>query len=85
MKQMFMLPPHSSADRHTVLMFEITRLPALQRDVLLLFYYERLTLDEIATVLEASEEDVAAQFYRAHEQLGMISAPPEVLENAGVG
>lgn len=76
MKQIVMLPPTASADRHKRMMFDITRLPEDQRLVLSLFFHEDLSLDEIATVLERAEDQVAASFYWAHANLGLCPMPP---------
>lgn len=79
-----MLPPAASADEHTQLMFSITILPRDQRNVLYLFYFERLTLEEIATVLEKSEDDVAALYYTAYCN-ARKHATPSLPEPVGAG
>ena len=52
----------------------IAMLDSERRVILALFYVERLTLDEIAIVLERSEDQVAEMFYRAMEGVG--ACPP---------
>jgi len=52
----------------------IAALDSERRLILALFYVERLTLDEIAIVLERSEDHVAEMFYRAMEGVGACPA-----------
>ena len=72
MKQIVMLPPDETATPHTRLMYEITCLPEEQRLVLMLFQFERLALEEIAMVLDETEDEVAARLYLAYEAMGMV-------------
>lgn len=52
----------------------ILRLPEEQRLVLTLFHFERLPLEEVALVLDTSEDEVAALLYLAYVGVGMIGA-----------
>lgn len=51
---------------------EITKLPDLQRQVVELFYFEELTLDEIADVLDISSNTVKQRLFRARARLRSI-------------
>jgi hypothetical protein len=72
MKQIVMLPPVDSATPHARLMYEITCLPEAQRLVLMLFHFERLSLEEMALVLDETEDEVAARLYLAYSAAGML-------------
>lgn len=85
MKHIVMLPPALSATRHTQLMFEITRLEEDQRLVLVLFYQEGLSLDQISVVLDVPEDEVAATFYWGHANLGLCPMPEELPTGELVG
>ena len=76
--------PRESVEPLAALVRKITTLPLRQRDILLIFNYERLSLNEIATVPATAEQEVAGQFYVAHEKLGTISMRRELLEEADV-
>ena len=52
----------------------IARLPLLQREALLLFEYEDLSLDEIARILEIDAGTVKSRLYRARENLRRMLA-----------
>ena len=52
----------------------VANLPALQREALILFEYEELSLAEIATIVGADVGAVKARLYRAREQLRRIFA-----------
>lgn len=67
------LPIESDARAaHAALTRAIERLPEEQRLVLALFHFERLSLDEVAMVLDESEDEVAARLYLAYVEVGMI-------------
>ena len=51
------------------------RLPELQREALILFEYEDLSLNEIAAVVEADVGAVKARLYRARESLKRALRP----------
>jgi DNA-directed RNA polymerase specialized sigma24 family protein len=59
---------------HAELGRAIAALDSERRMILALFYVERLNLDEIALVLDTSEDQVAEMFYRAMEGVG--ACPP---------
>jgi hypothetical protein len=82
MKAIIMLPPPESSPQ---IAYKYTRLPFMQRTVAQLFYYERLTLDEIAHVLEVSEPEVAALFYFAHVNVGVCAALGEMGLQEAIG
>ena len=54
---------------------EIENLPPLQREALLLFEYEELTLSEIAAVVGADTGTVKARLHRARQRLKKQLAP----------
>lgn len=53
----------------------VADLPALQREALILFEYEELSLAEIAAIVGADVGAVKARLYRAREQLRKTFAP----------
>lgn len=53
----------------------VADLPALQREALILFEYEELSLAEIAAIVGADVGAVKARLYRAREQLRKTLAP----------
>ena len=53
----------------------VFRLPELQREALILFEYEDLSLNEIAAVVEADVGAVKARLYRARESLKRALRP----------
>ena len=57
-------------------------LPPLQREAVLLFEYEGLTLEEIAKVVEADVGAVKSRLHRARERLRRVLTP---LRNGFVG
>ena len=71
-------PPDPSSDpaRHAqsrefgeVVASEVSRLPPRQREVLVLSAYEQMPPDQIATVLQISEQNVRTQLHLARERL----------------
>ena len=54
---------------HTQLITEISRLRPKYREVVLLFYYQELTIREIAVLLGQKESAVKQRLKRAREQL----------------
>ena len=64
---------------------EITRLPDLQRQLIELFYFEEMSLDEIADVLDISSNTVKQRLFRARARLRSILSVclMERDENAG--
>ena len=55
-------------DKNTIT-FEIMKLPVKYRDVILLYYYQELTVKEIAFVLKQKESTILQRLKRAREQL----------------
>ncbi len=53
----------------------VESLPPLQREALVLFEYEELSLAEIATIVEADTGTVKARLHRARQRLKKILAP----------
>lgn len=70
-------PTAPVAPPHARLRQAIVALPEDQRLVLTLFHFERLSLEEVAMVLDETEDEVAAQLYLAYQGAGMM-------ERAGV-
>ncbi len=60
----------ASAVRHA-----IARLPALQREALVLFEYEELSLAEIAAIVEADTGTIKSRLGRARANLRRMLAP----------
>jgi RNA polymerase sigma-70 factor (ECF subfamily) len=61
----------------------IARLPLLQREALLLFEYENLSLDEISGILEIDLGTVKSRLYRARENLRKMLADYSTAERRG--
>jgi RNA polymerase sigma-70 factor (ECF subfamily) len=53
----------------------VEELPLLQREVLVLFEYEELTLDEISKIVDADPGAVKSRLHRARERLRKLLAP----------
>ena len=53
----------------------VSSLPELQREALILFEYEGLSLNEIAAVVEADVGAIKARLYRARERLKRVLRP----------
>jgi RNA polymerase sigma-70 factor (ECF subfamily) len=53
----------------------IVSLPPLQREALVLFEYEGLTLSEIAVIADTDIGAVKSRLYRARERLKVILGP----------
>lgn len=73
----FLAPP-LDMDRHdTAAMVDeaIRSLPPLQREALILAEYEELSLEEIATAVEAEIGTVKSRLHRARENLRRMLAP----------
>ena len=51
---------------------EVLRLPQQMREVLLLFYYENMSVREIADVLDTSEVNVKKRLSRARQKLRLV-------------
>lgn len=55
----------------------IMRLPEEQRLICCLFYFENISLDEIASLLDQPEPRVAETFYLAHSNVARELGLPE--------
>jgi len=64
-----------SAERAELVSRAIGELPAFQREALILFEYEDLSLDEVATVTGAEVGAVKARLHRARQALRRRLAP----------
>jgi RNA polymerase sigma-70 factor (ECF subfamily) len=64
-----------SAEQSEVVARAVALLPALQREALILFEYEDLSLEEIAAVAETEIGTVKARLHRARETLRRRLAP----------
>ena len=53
----------------------VQSLPALQREAVILFEYEELSLEEVARVVDAEVGTIKARLHRARENLRRILAP----------
>ena len=53
----------------------VSNLPALQREALILFEYEGLSLNEIAAIVDADVGAIKARLYRARESLKRMLRP----------
>jgi RNA polymerase sigma-70 factor, ECF subfamily len=60
----------------------IAALPQLQQEALVLFEYERFTLDEIAQIVGADTGTVKSRLHRAREGLRRVLAPYRKVSNA---
>lgn len=72
------IDPYAASElRHTVQAI-LSTLPAPQRELVELYYYDELTLPEISQILNRNLNTVKYQFYRAHtlvaQELGEASA-----------
>ena len=65
----------SSSATSTLVENAVSKLPHLQREALILFEYEGLTLHEIATVIETDTGTVKSRLHRARANLKRILAP----------
>ena len=72
MNEIALRPTADATAAYSVLAAAINALPAAQRTVLVLFYYERISLPEIAMLLDEDEDGIAADFYLAHEALALV-------------
>lgn len=72
------------AELSTVVRQAIAELPPLQREAVILFEYEELSLAEIAVVVSADVGTVKSRLHRAREKLRQRLAP-YVTDEAGAG
>ena len=63
------VPPQADS---VLLTLEVMRLPAKEREVVLLRYYQNMTLAEVAQVLGISATAVAKRLKKAHEHLDPV-------------
>ena len=61
--------PGGSAEEQPDVYAEVLRLPQQMREVILLFYYEDLSIREIAEILQTSEVNVKKRLSRARQKL----------------
>ena len=61
--------PRPALDIASAVEAAVAALPALQREALILFEYEGVTLEEIATIVDADAGAVKSRLYRARERL----------------
>jgi RNA polymerase sigma-70 factor (ECF subfamily) len=64
-----------SRETADVVSIAVSSLPPLQREVLILFEYEELSLEEIARAVDAEIGTVKSRLHRARENLKRILAP----------
>ena len=64
-----------SSELVTVVKAAIERLPVLQREALVLFEYEGLSMAEIGTIVDADIGTVKARLYRSRQALKRMLAP----------
>jgi RNA polymerase sigma factor (sigma-70 family) len=60
----------------------VALLPQLQQEALVLFEYERFTLEEIAQIVGADTGTVKSRLHRARERLRRVLAPYRKVGNA---
>lgn len=82
MRHIVFTPAEAEAQIDDGLRYRIARLPVEQRLVYTLFYFEELSLEQIAGVIDEPEDHVAELFYWAHANIGAAPAPP--LAGSGV-
>ena len=77
--QTFFLPEHSHDARHDkeLLLEKIKDLPHSYQVALFLFYFEELSCESIATIMDSSAHDVTNWLYRARKKLGKMIAEDE--------
>lgn len=61
--------PYAQAELRHVVDEALAQLPQNQREILEMYYYAELTLQEIASLLSRNLNTVKYQFYRAHAQV----------------
>ena len=68
-------------DLHRCMLAAIKTLPVLQQRVLLLFYYQSLSIDAIAAQLDISSQAVKTRLFRARQALGsrLVKQYPEIV------
>ncbi len=76
------IDPRGSLEMSFAVAAAVARLPHLQQEALILFEYEGVTLDEIATVVGADIGTVKSRLHRARERLRRILAVYRKAENA---
>lgn len=62
-------------EKQQILSQKLNELPVLQREILLLFYYEGMKYDQIAGILGIKTKSARALLYRAIESLGKLLKP----------
>ena len=64
-----------NAERSALVANAVAVLPPLQREALILFQYEGLSLEEIATITESDAGAIKSRLHRARESLRHLLAP----------
>jgi RNA polymerase sigma-70 factor (ECF subfamily) len=67
--------PHPGAELSSMVEQAVGKLPPLQREALVLFEYEGLTLEEIAEITGADVGTIKSRLHRARERLKRMLAP----------
>jgi RNA polymerase sigma-70 factor (ECF subfamily) len=67
--------PRRSIDIGTAVADAVTALPELQREALVLFEYEGVTLEELARIVDADVGTVKSRLHRARTRLKRVLAP----------
>lgn len=76
MRPIVFTPSETEAQIDQALRESIARLPASQRLVYTLYYFEELSLEQIAMIVDQPEDRVAIDFYWAHANIGAVQYPP---------
>lgn len=75
MRPIVFTPTETEAQIEESLRERIARLPVAQRLIYILYYFEELSLAQIAQVVDEPEDEVAALFYWAHANIGVAPIP----------
>lgn len=67
--------PRTSIDIGTAVADAVKALPELQREALVLFEYEGVTLEELARIVDADVGTVKSRLHRARTRLKRVLAP----------
>lgn len=75
MRPIVFTPAETEAQIDDSLRARIARLPTAQRLIYTLYYFEELSLAQIAQVVDEPEDEVACLFYWAHANIGVVPMP----------
>ncbi len=67
--------PRASIDTGAAVSAAVAELPSLQREALVLFQYEGVTLEELASIVGADVGTVKSRLHRARVRLRKVLAP----------